>query len=142
MKQTPVSFNSTLKRSAFGAKKRAMVQSEVSYYPTFEHLLRLHRLEWWHNYNAQRSQPGWPDYTVFGDGWLAFIELKAVRVSGTRGKLSEGQRRYKAVIEAAGGEYRVFVLPQDWNDVDDFLCGHTGLDIRDWAQRQRAGGGL
>ncbi len=131
-----------LRRAPIGAKKRAAVRTEEGFYPAWEHLLQLHRLEFWHCRVAQQSQPGWPDYVVLGQGWHAFVELKAVRVSGSRGKLSEGQRRYKAAIETAGAEYRVFVLPDDWADVDEWLCSKTGLEIRGWAVRQKAGVGL
>ena len=131
-----------LRRSPIGAKKRAMVRTEEGSYPTFEHLLRLHRLDFWHNYNAQRSQPGWPDYTIFGVMWIAFVELKAVQVSGRVGKLSVAQERYRKVIETAGGIYRVFTLPTDWTALEEWLIGHTGIEVRGWAARQTAASGL
>ena len=117
------------KRAPIGEPKRTQVRAEEAFYPTFEDLLRAHRLEWWHNTVAQRSQPGWPDYSVFGDGWLAFVELKARQVSGRAGKVSEAQRRYQRAIERAGGEWKSFLLPDQWHDVDIWLNGHTGRDI-------------
>lgn len=116
--------------SPFGEKKRAMVRTEEGLYPAWEELLRLHRLDFWHCTVAQRSQAGWPDYVVMGDGWLAFVELKATRQNGTRGKLSPAQRRYKDAIEGAGAEYQVFLLPDQWDDVDLWLGSHTGIVTR------------
>ena len=108
---------------------RRQQRVEEGFYPTWEQLLRLHRLDYWHCTVAQRSQPGWPDYVVFGDGWLAFVEFKARRANGSRGKVTVAQERYKASIETAGGEWRSFLLPDDWDGVDVFLNGHSGLDI-------------
>lgn len=117
-------------RTPIGEPKRAMVRTEEGFYPTWEQLLNLHRLDYWHCRLAQASQPGWPDYVVMGKRWLAFVELKARQASGRLGKLNAGQERYKASIEAAAGEYKVFYLPDDWNAVDDWLIGHTGIEIR------------
>ncbi len=73
---------------------------------------------------------------VFGLGWLAFVELKAHRPTDKRiGKVSPAQERYKASIEAAGGEWKSFVLPDQWGDVDTWLNGHTGREI--WGQEGR-----
>jgi hypothetical protein len=114
------------KREPIGEKRRAAVRTEEGFYPTWEKLLRLHGLEFWHCTVAQRSQPGWPDYAVFGPGFMAFVELKATSVkTGRSGKLSSAQERWKAVIEAAGGEYRSFTLPGDWPVVDAWLATHT-----------------
>lgn len=119
-----------LTRSSFGAKRRASYQAEKAYSRAFEETLALHRLDWWHCTVAQRSQPGWPDYAVFGDGWLGFVELKARNpISGRAGKVDAGQRRYQASIEAAGGEWRTFLLPDHWQALDEWLNGHTGRNI-------------
>lgn len=133
-------WNSSLRRKPIGEARRANVQSEATYSRTFEELLRLHRCDWWHNYNAQRSQPGWPDYTIFGDGWHAWVELKArSTATNRRGKLSQGQLRYKETIEAGGGEWRSFTLPDDWDEVDEWLNNRTGKEIWGWAANQRTG---
>lgn len=119
------------RRKPIGEKKRVAVQTEQGYYPAWEQLLRLHKLDWWHNYNAQRSQPGWPDYTVFGDGWHAWVEIKARNpITNRAGKVSPDQLRYKETIEKGGGEWLLFTLPDDWDAVDDWLCSKTGLEIR------------
>lgn len=117
-------------RKPIGEKKREMVQRELGLYPTWEELLNLHRIDYWHCTVAQASQPGWPDYTLMGDGWLAFVELKATTPTGRRPDLSVEQKRYRASLEAAGAEYKTFCLPDDWNEVDDWLIGHTGREIR------------
>lgn len=125
----PATYNG-LKRAPFGEKKRVMVRTEEGFYPTWERLLDLHRLDYWHCTVAQRSQPGWPDYVVFGQGWHAFVELKAVSATtGRRGKLSPAQERYKATVEAAGGEWCTWTLPTDWPDVDAWLAERTGKQL-------------
>lgn len=124
----PASAYSGLYRSGFG-QRRAQQRVEEGFYPAWEQLLGLHRLDYWHCNQTQRSQPGWPDYAVFGEGWLAFVELKARRVDGSRGKVSVAQERYKKAIEVAGGEWRTFLLPDQWPDVDAWLNERTGHDI-------------
>lgn len=110
-----------------------MNRTEEGFYPAWEQLLNLHRLDYWHCRVAQASQPGWPDYCVMGDGWLAFVELKArIPVSGKAGKLSPAQMRYRASLEAAGAEYKLFTLPGDWPAVEDWLTGHTGRVVQGW----------
>ena len=121
-----------MKRSPFGVEKRERSRAEAEVAVAFERLLNLHRLDYWHPYTAQRSQPGFPDYAVFGDGWIGFVELKArSTTTGRMGKVSDAQERYKASIEAGGGEWRVFKLPDEWHDVDVYLNGHTGKGIWD-----------
>lgn len=130
-------YRGGMKTSPIGVEKKSRIQWEAKYARTFEELLRLHRLDFWHCTVAQRSQPGWPDYVVFGDQWLSFVELKARSLIGKKrmGVFSTGQERYKASIEAAGGEWRIFRLPDDWDAVDDWLCGHSGKEIRGrWKQ--------
>ena len=120
-----------IKRTPFGEKKRQMVQWELLTYPAFEALLRLHGLDYWHCVTAQTSQPGWPDFAIFGHGWHAFVELKARNlVTNRRGKLSPDQERWRDTIRDAAAEWHEFLLPDDWNDVDDWLNGHTGKAIR------------
>lgn len=121
---------SPIKRTPFGEKKRAMVQWELLHYPTFEKLLRLHGCDYWHCVTAQTSQPGWPDFAVFGYDWHAFVELKARSITtNRRGKLSADQERWRDTILTAAGEYCVFTLPDDWPLVDDWLNAHTGKNI-------------
>ena len=132
----PAPYWTTMKRTPMGEKKRAAVQWEAAYARSLEDLLQLHRLDFWHCTVSQRSQPGFPDYAIFGDGWLAFLELKA-RAGKTKkaGTVSVAQERYKAAIERAGGEWRTFLLPDDWGDVDVWLNSKTGRGI--WESGRR-----
>ncbi len=131
----PVIWNPRLKRSAIQrtdgfATKRVMVQTETGYYPAWEDELRLFGCDFWHPTISQRSQPGWPDYVVLGEGWHAFVELKARSLAtNRRGKVSAAQYRYRDSIEAAGGEWKTFTLPDDWADVDDWLNEKTGKGL-------------
>ena len=113
-------------RKPIGEAKRQQKRVEEGYYPTWEGFLRLHRLDWWHCRVAQASQPGWVDYVVFGDGWMAFVELKARRADGRAGTLSVAQERYKASIEAAGGEWRTFLVPDEEKEIKAWLTSKTG----------------
>ena len=131
-----MAFTGWAQRKPIGATKRKLVQWEAEQAKQFEALLQLHHLDHWHCTVAMRSQPGFPDYAIFGDGWHAFCELKARNPENNRkGRLSPGQERYKAAIEASGAEYRWFLLPDDWDAVDEWLNDHTGKDI--WQSPRR-----
>lgn len=120
----------TKPRKPIGTAKRERSRAEADQSRTFEATLNLHRLDFWHCTVSQRSQPGFPDYVVFGDGWLGFVELKARSTTNNRmGRVSPAQERYRASIEAAGAEWRVFKLPDDWHEADTWLNGHTGKNI-------------
>lgn len=109
-----------------------MVQWEAAECRTLERLFGIHRLDYWHCTVAQASQPGWPDYVVFGVGWHAFIEVKARnRETGRMGKVSEEQSRWRASIECGGGEWVKFGLPDDWPLVHDWLYSHTGIKTQE-----------
>ena len=119
-----------MKTSPIGVEKKLRAQEEANQSRTFEGTLRLHRLDWWHNTISQHSQPGWPDYTIFGDGWHAWVELKARSpMTKKRGQVSVGQRRYQASIERSAGEWRTFCLPDDWPECDAWLNERTGHEI-------------
>jgi hypothetical protein len=61
---------------------------------------------------------------------MAFVELKATSAAtGKRGRVSAAQRRYQASIEAAGGEWRTFCLPDDDRDVNAWLSAKTGRQV-------------
>ena len=114
-------------------RRKAQQRNEEGQYPAFEALLGVHRLDYWHNTIAQRSQAGWPDYTLFGDGWHAWVELKARRANGTPGKLGPDQERYRDAIQRAGGEWRMFLLPDQWSEIHTWLRSHTGIETYDVA---------
>ncbi len=109
-----------MKRSPIGAVKRQNLKTEESYYPSFEWLLNQHRLDFWHNSLTWKGTAGgWPDYCVMGDGFMAFVELKARNPETRRpGKVSPKQLRYKASIEAAGGDWRSYLLPDDGRAIE------------------------
>lgn len=126
----PVIWNPRLKRSAIGEKKRVMVRTEEGFYPAWEDELRLFGCDFWHPTISQRSQPGWPDYVVLGEGWHAFVELKARNLTtNRRGKVSTAQERYKDAIVLAGAEWHTFLLPDDWGEIDAWLTARTGKEI-------------
>ncbi len=110
--------------------RRTAQRREEKLYPAWEELLGLHRLDFWHCTIAQKSQAGWPDYVVFGLGWHAFVELKATSLlTGRRGKLSTGQERYKASVEASGGEWKTWNLSDEWKEIKAWLNSKTGRQI-------------
>ena len=123
-------------RTPFGEKHREMVRTEEEFYPTIERLFGLHNLDFFHpttNHltRKRKGQKGWVDYVVLGFGWHAFLEVKAVsRATGRKGKLDPEQERYKSAIEVAAGEYRTFLLPPQWDELEDWLVEHTGKAIR------------
>ena len=127
----PKQWNSTLSASpSWGGKRKASYQSEAEQARIFEQLLMLHRVDWWHVNLPMRSKAGFPDYCLFGDGWLAFAELKAVSVTtGRRGRLSAEQIRYRALIEGSGVEWRMFCLPPDLDEANDWLRAKTGVEV-------------
>ena len=118
------------RRQPIGEKRKQAGRWEAEQAVQFERLLSLHQLDYWHCTVAQRSQAGFPDYVVFGKNWMGFAELKAVNPeTGRRGKVSAAQLRYKESIEAAGAEWRLFCLPDDWGEVDTWLNAHTDKPI-------------
>jgi len=133
----------SLQRSPWGQKRRASYQAEAEYARTFEELLGLHRIFWWHVNLPMRSKAGHPDYEVWGDGWHAWIELKARNpLTGRIGKLSAEQRTFHEEIKRGAGEVVTFLLPDAWDEIDQWLIGHTGIEIRGWGARQHTGNGL
>lgn len=110
------------------------VRTEETYYEAFEDTVLAHECWFFHPTTSHftrrhRGQKGYPDYTVFGEGWVAWVELKATSLAtGKDGRLAPEQRTYKAFIERAGGEYHAFTLPKDWPAIDDWLIGRTGKE--------------
>src|SRR5690242_13619145 len=76
---------------------RQQVRTEETYYPAFEDLLLSHGVEFFHPTTSHftrrhRGQKGYTDYTVFGDGWHAWAELKATSLAtGRDGRLDPDQ---------------------------------------------------
>ena len=113
-----------------GAAKRVIQRNEEAAYRTLEGLWRLHRIDWWHCTIAQRSQPGWPDFVVFGKGWLAFVEVKARQASGRMGRFDEErQGRYRDSIVSGGGEYVLLKMPDELEVHNAWLRERTGIEV-------------
>lgn len=126
----PKRWNSSLRAQPWAQESKARYQAEAEQAEIFEGLLLLHGVDFWHNHDPRRSRAGWPDYAIFGAGWLAFVELKAVSPNtGRRGRLSAEQLRYQRVIEEAGAEWRVFCLPPDLGDANAWLREKTGREV-------------
>jgi len=117
-------------RRPIGAEKKSRNLEEKTQAVAFEQLLGLHRLDYWHCTVAQRSQAGFPDYVIFGTGWLGFVELKArSRTTGKAGKVSAAQYRYKEAIEKAGGDWRTFLWPDEMDETNAWLKARTHRDV-------------
>jgi hypothetical protein len=117
-------------RQPIGAAKKARDLAEKREAAKFEQLLHLHRCDFWHCAVAQRSQPGFPDYVIFGIGWLAFVELKARSANTNRaGRVSVAQERYKASAEAAGAEWRTWLWPDQMEETNDWLRARTHREV-------------
>jgi hypothetical protein len=123
-----------LKRTPFGEKARARTNSEAQQMRVLEDLMRPLGLDWWHNTNTGKEhffRAGWPDYVIFGVNWHAFLELKASNAeTGKRGRLSREQIQWQAIIEAGGGEWVTFCLPDDMRQLCAWLSTRTGKQIR------------
>lgn len=123
-------------RASIGAPVRRMLLTEEGWYPAFEALLGLHGCTFFHpttNHLTRKraGQKGWVDYTILGHGWHAFCELKARNPeTGRAGKLDPDQERYRDEIIEADGEWRSFLLPDEWDAVEDWLTSHTGKVYR------------
>ena len=124
-----------MNRTAIGEKKRQRTQWEQRQARVVEDAFRWLHLDWWHNTSAGLEfyyEDGWPDYAIFGDGWHAFMELKASNPeTGVRGKLSAGQEKWRDIIVAGGGEWVSFCLPDDMDEFYDWLYEKTGKRMRE-----------
>ena len=122
-----------MNRSAIGAKTRARNNQEQQQARVLEDAFRVCGLDWWHNTITDKwTRAGWPDYTVFGVGWHAWLELKASNPeTGARGKLMPEQRRWAETIEAGGGEWVTFCLPDDLDELYAWLYVKTGKRMRE-----------
>ena len=123
IKVSPMKRTSSLDSTPY----KQQVRTEETYYEAFEDTLLKYDCWFFHPTTSHftrrhRGQKGYPDYTVFGPGWVAWVELKATSLAtGKDGRLAAEQRTYKEFIERSGGEYRVFTLPADWKAIDAWL---------------------
>lgn len=75
------------------------------------HLATLGQWRHFHPYNMRRSDPGWPDLVLVRPPEILFVELKA-----QRGRLSQAQKDWIALLEACGQEIHVW-RPGDVDEV-------------------------
>lgn len=141
MKRTPIPRGtSTLRRSAIGDQQRVRVQSEQQQARVLEGtsdrlgLFSLHRVDWHHVSSPMRDKgtlkAGFPDYLLLGEGWLAFLEIKARNAAtGKLGKLSASQHRYHAKLKEAGVEVWTAYLPDDLGAINAWLAAKTGRQV-------------
>lgn len=73
---------------------------------------------WWHANIAKRSKPGWVDLVLARER-LLFIEAK-----DEAGQLTADQLRWRDIILAAGGDWRLW-RPSSWSEVVETLTGRT-----------------
>ena len=134
MRRTPI------KRTPFGKKKRVTVQSEKQQATVLEGgtdrlgLFYLHRVDWRHIDAPMSSvgslKSGEPDYLLLGDGWLAFLELKARNLETNRpGSMSAAQHSFHAKLKRAGAEVWTATLPDDLQAVNLWLREKTGIVV-------------
>lgn len=107
MKATP------LRRSAWGADKRASYQTEKAFQAQVEDLAGYCGWYVWHVNLPQRSKAGFPDILALRER-VVWIELKVHRKGG-RGKVMPEQATFHTMLRTAGQEVYVF-----WNDDDDW----------------------
>lgn len=62
-------------------------------------LLKLYGLDGYHTHDSRRSQAGYPDWTIVGDGGIMWRELKS-----ELGRVSLAQKRWLGRLWAAGGD--------------------------------------
>ena len=130
-----------LRRSPIGADRRANVQHEAQQAKALEGdstrlgLFDLHRVDWLHfanvRYDRGSLKSGFPDYFLMGEGWLAFLEIKARDVvrNGRPGKLSAAQHGFHAKLRAAGADVITALLPDDLQVVNLWLRAKTGVVV-------------
>lgn len=140
MKRTEVSYNSTLRRSEWGEKRKQRVQWERHQSTALEGtkkrlgLFDLHRVDWLHIETPQRDKgtlkTGSPDYFILGDGWGAWLEIKARNIeTGKPGKLQANQRTFHGKLHQAGFEVWTALLPDDLQAVNLWLREKTGIVV-------------
>lgn len=129
-----------MKRSPIGAKVRTRVQSERIAATALEGtatrlgLFQLHHVDFLHLEAPQRDKgtlkSGHPDYLIIGDGWSAYLEIKARNLeTGRLGRLMPHQRTFHDKLRAAGHEVWVIYLPDDLQALNLLLRERTGVSV-------------
>lgn len=91
--------------------------SEADWQEQVIHLATLGQWRHFHPYNMRRSDPGWPDLVLVRPPEILFVELKA-----QRGRLSQAQKEWIALLEACGLAVHVW-RPSDIEAVVRCLTG-------------------
>ena len=129
-----------LKRTGIGVKVKTRVQHEAAQARALEGtpdrlgLFQLHHVDWIHTGTPQRDtgtlKAGQPDYFIIGDGWSAWLEIKA-RDPVTRriGRLQANQRSFHDKLRNAGHEVWTVWLPDDLEKVNLWLRSKTGIVV-------------
>ncbi len=65
-------------------------------------------LDRYHDHDARRNQPGWPDLVIWGPGGIVYRELKS-----DLGRPSRAQLRLGQALAAAGADWAIW-RPDDW----------------------------
>ncbi len=123
----------TLRRSPFGAKKRAQYVAEKDFQQMVEDL--AHHTGWWpfHIRQPMHSPAGFPDLVLFKDR-VVFVELKSRSpTTGRAGKLAPAQIEMAQRVFRAGAEYHSWLFPDDWGEVCEFF----GVDPQDLPKAEK-----
>lgn len=154
MKQIPVSFNSTLKRSPMRRVRKVktehvgvfdLVLPSGRVWPHWPAMNLMSEKEWdntclewafklggclktWHceTGDDSRSSPGWFDRIYFFKGRAVVVEHKVRYANGKANDTSPWQKEYIAAAFAAGWDPRVWTWPDDH---DDAWLTLTGLPL-------------
>ena len=129
----------SLRRSPIGEKVRQRVQHEAIQATALEGnktrlgLFDLHKVDWLHISTPQRDKgtlrAGHPDYLLLGDGWHAFLEIKARDDKGRMGRTRANQYAFHRKLQRAGAEVWIAHLPDDLDDVNLWLRVKTGIVV-------------
>lgn len=133
------SYNSSLKRTAWGAKRKQAEQHELKQSRALEGtkdrlgLFDLHHVDWLHCVTPRTDRgslrSGFPDYFLLGKDWSAFLEIKRGKLPGVKGigRLSASQIDFHARLRRVGAEVMTAWLPEDLQAVNLWLRGKTGV---------------
>ncbi len=136
----PTGARNGFRTSPIGAKRKARVQWEAAQARALEGtetrlgLFQLHHVDFLHNETPQRDKgtlkEGHPDYLLIGEGWSAYLEIKARNVeTRVMGKLSAGQRAFHERLKQAGQEVWTAYLPDDMDAINQWLFKKTGIVV-------------
>ena len=79
-------------------KAAELKESEADFATWIENTLDLRRWTWYHVYDSRRDKAGFLDYVAVKGVWVFFIEIKGYEKSGRRGKLTNSQIAWKALL--------------------------------------------